>query len=366
MALRCTLALAALAGMTVASAAPAQAASIDATRGKPYKLTKQHGPWMIMVASLSAPPEAMRTKGLSPQEAADELVYELRKKGIPAYTFKQDDVYDQVKTIDRHGRERTSSYTAQKGSIGVLAGNYEDPESAVAQKTLDFLKTFEPQVLTGVKDSGRFVQRLKNGGILRRTPGRPKPLSGAFLTINPLLSPEEATRAKADPLLLKLNRGMDHSLLENKGRYTVVVASFYGNSQTQIGSSRLQPDRLIKVGNLDSAAENAWQLARALRQGNFVVYEGNNPGRQQAFEAYVWHDRYRSLVTVGSFDRPDDPAIGKIINTFKAKIRQHADTKQEFLSAEILTIPPFPARGVSPEKSWIFDPQPTPMEVPRL
>ena len=65
------------------------ALAIEAIRGKEYKLTKRHGPWMIMVASFKEPPDVRRTEGMTPKEAADELVYELRKKGIPAYTFSQ-------------------------------------------------------------------------------------------------------------------------------------------------------------------------------------------------------------------------------------------------------------------------------------
>jgi hypothetical protein len=35
------------------SASPAFADKIDAVKGKRYELTKQHGPWMIMVVSLA-------------------------------------------------------------------------------------------------------------------------------------------------------------------------------------------------------------------------------------------------------------------------------------------------------------------------
>ncbi|VAX37096.1 hypothetical protein MNBD_PLANCTO02-987, partial [hydrothermal vent metagenome] len=64
---------------------------ISAQKGKKYKLTPKHGPWMIMVASFSLPEKQFRdTKGLTPKEAAHELVHELRKKGIPAYTYSSD------------------------------------------------------------------------------------------------------------------------------------------------------------------------------------------------------------------------------------------------------------------------------------
>ena len=59
---------------------PVAAAPIEAVRGKRYRITTRHGPWMIFVASLH---------GNTARGAADSLVYELRKLGIPAYTFSQ-------------------------------------------------------------------------------------------------------------------------------------------------------------------------------------------------------------------------------------------------------------------------------------
>ncbi|MEO1982620.1 MAG: hypothetical protein ABGZ24_19090, partial [Fuerstiella sp.] len=73
----------------LASQVPA-AGQLEAVQGKRYRLTSQHGPWMIMVAALRDVPEERRIDGgLSAWEAADRLVYELRRRGIPAYTFLQ-------------------------------------------------------------------------------------------------------------------------------------------------------------------------------------------------------------------------------------------------------------------------------------
>jgi hypothetical protein len=44
---------------------PEAHARIEAEKGKKYKLTKRHGPWMIMVASLRDIPESRRSKGSS-------------------------------------------------------------------------------------------------------------------------------------------------------------------------------------------------------------------------------------------------------------------------------------------------------------
>ena len=48
------------------------------------------------------------------------------------------------------------------------------------------------------------LKRLKSGGIWRATQGQPSPLSGAFLTTNPMLSPEEVNARRHDPLIAKL------------------------------------------------------------------------------------------------------------------------------------------------------------------
>ena len=347
------------------------AASIEAVKGKRYKLTKAHGPWMIMVASFHEPPPEFKTDGLTPEEAAEELVFDLRTKGIPAYTFSQKEVIDELQTTDRLGRMRSQSFVAQKGSICVLAGNYKDADDPVAQKTLDYIKDhFKPEIFNGEKKSGEFLTVLKSGGVFRKTPGRPTPLKGAFLTLNPVLSPEEAASRQQDPLLVKLNATGDYSLYSNPKKYTVVVASFYGQSITQIGRNRdVDSDRKFKLtDSLDSAGQNAYDLCKVLRKGNFNTQtDPNRPAELKAFDAYVFHERNRSIVCVGGFDRPDDPQIRRIVETFRAKTRPHPQSKRDILVAEQITIPAvLPKGAVSPERFWIFDPQPTVMPVPKL
>lgn len=306
-----------------------EASRIEAVKGKKYRLTKAHGPWMIMVASLKSIPGRRPTA----EEGADQLVYELRKIGIPAYTYSQEAEIDEINTIDRFGRPRQRSYQAQEERVCVIAGNYPSVDDSVAQKTLEYIKQLHPK-------------SWEDQHIYKKTPGRPGPLSGAFLTINPMLSPEEVMRRKDDPLLLKLNAGTDLSLLENPGKYSLVVASFYGDSITQIGAS--QRDLEIDE-DLDQAAVDAWQLAKLLREKNF--------------EAYVLHERYRSIVTVGSFDSLDDPRIPRGIEIFRAKIKTDPRTGQEILIAENIAVPGANGR---PIKTWIFDPKPQVIEVPQL
>ncbi|MFK7779434.1 MAG: hypothetical protein QM501_15120 [Gimesia sp.] len=329
---------------------PEADAGIEAVKGKKYKLTKRHGPWMIMVAGLSDIPESRRKKGLTAQEAADELVYELRRRGIPAYTFSQESVIQRFNTLDRLGREERRSYAAQRAMISVIAGNYSGNEDDVAQKTLKYIKKFHPKVIT-------------ENGVYKKTPGQPGPLSGAFLTINPQLSPQEVANRKQDPLIAKLNSGIEYSLLKNKGKYSLVIASFYGNSVTKTATSRFQnASQTLKIGkSLDRAAENAWRLAKALRNAKSYGFPA---GYERDIDAYVLHEKYRSVVTVGSFDAPDDPRIAAYAKLFGSKMKAHPKTNVESMTAEYFFIP-----GKTPQSppmaSWVFDPKPILIRVPK-
>ena len=100
-------------------------ARIEAVKGKKYRLSKQHGPWMIMVASLAEPPNYRKHAGISYLEAADRLVYELRRKGLPAYVYSQPKNVNGHNTIDRAGRMQFRN-DLSRGGVCVLAGNYKN------------------------------------------------------------------------------------------------------------------------------------------------------------------------------------------------------------------------------------------------
>ena len=344
---RCILSLLALCYAAEASA------RIEAIKGKRYELTKQHGPWMIMVASLHSIP------GKSPtaDEAADALVYELRRKGIPAYVFHQDEAVDKINTRDRYGRAQERAYTARQDRVCVIAGNYPSIEDRIAQKTLEYVKTVNPK-------------SWEEHGVFRKTPGRPGPLSGAFLTINPLLSPEEVAKKKHDRLLVRLNSASEYALYRNPARFTVVVATFQGQSTTKIGTEGVEAaERSFEVGStLDDAAEDAENLVSLLRSRQSAQMLQPNLAHLldgQSFDAYVFHDRYRSIVTVGEFDSPEDPRIPELMRLFGAKTKRNAETGQTVMTGEIITLPNH-RPGEPPLKTFLFDPYPRLMQVPKL
>ena len=336
---------------------PVAHAEIDAVKGRRYTLTKQHGPWMIMVASIRdvEDPDRRLKDGMSAWDAADQLVYQLRLKGIPAYTFVREKQYSDA------GDELSSSldsrrYVAQQGYISVLACNFKSNQDEDLDKVLDYIKNrFKPD----------FLIDEKNGGLFAKTPGRPGPLSKAFVTVNPMLSPEEVrdrTVSSQDrDLVLALNSDSDYSLLRNRGRYTLVIATFSGNSIMQVGdkSDRAAMNKFNKSfgSNLDESAKEAWSLTEALRHASKAGYS-------QDFEAWLYHDRNRSYVTIGEFDSKGDPRIQTLATQFRAKAGRNPATGEEMLTPEYFTVPRNPSPGKPVDKMWIFDGTPRLMEVP--
>lgn len=339
------------------------AGKIDAVRGKKYKITKRHGPWMIHVASFNQPPiERRGHKGLTPAQAADELVYELRKKGIPAYAFLQKKMTSQIQGADQNGRQRSKRFIAYSGGVSVLAGNYRGIDDKLAQKTLQYVKRFRPDLLSHIKakqmsaKSASVLNLSDQGGVFRSTPGKSGPLSGAHLTMNPLLTQEDVLKLKNDPLIKKLNSGSQFSILNNPGKYSLVVASFYGNARLP-GAAKFRKDYKsiddYRVTNaLDKAAKEAWDLTRILRRKNI--------------EAYVFHDHDKSVVTVGSFESAQDPRIRQVTRIYGAKYKKHAQTGRKVLIAEFVSIPEKLQPGQKPEKFWMFEVTPFLIPVPKV
>lgn len=338
--------------VTASLLAPSVSAKVEAIKGKRYRLTSRHGPWMIMVAALrDVPPERRSKNGLSAWQAADELVYELRKLGVPAYTYLQKMQVQEVSTFAANSGAGDGKYISQHEAIAVLAGNFSSPDLKQAKLILQYLKnSFEPE----------FLKDENSGAIIPRTPGRPNPMNRAHMTTNPLMSAADVKRNSLDPLIKQLNSGSRYSLLKNRGRYTLRIATFKGTSILQVGNTvheKAQKNFDKMFGsNLDAAGTQAWELTQALRTAAKLGYGQN-------YEAWVFHDRYQSYVTIGSFESRSDPRIAQLAKQFHAKTRMHQGS--EVMTAESFSIPRNPKPGRDAEKFWVFDVTPRLIEVPR-
>lgn len=320
---------------------------IEADPNKKYELSKQRGPWMIMVATLhSTAEDGEDHDGKSPEEAARELVLELRQLGMPAYVFEHVPEKERVLVTDRLGREERRKPQRRYRSICVLAGNYNDINDKIAQDSLEWVKNLHPKC-------------LRDGVYYQPTPGRPGPLSGAFLTINPMLSVEEVEQNRRDPLLVKLNHGERHSLFENDGEYTLIVARFYGKHVAVLPGGKIPGiSQFLKTNDLDNAAIAARELVVALR-GSY-----DEAGIFNNIDAYIWHDRHESLVTVGSFRSEDDPAIAQYMQRFGPKVKEFSGGSQA-LQPEHYALDGFGRKG-DQIRLWTFEPEPRLMRVPRM
>lgn len=334
---------------------------IEAEEGNAYPLTEESGPWLIL---------AVTFLGEHAEQQALDLVYELRKEyKLPAYTHAMNFDFTegvQGRTMNEYGRPASMKY--QRGNkyeeIAVLVGDFPAVDDPNAQKILKQLKTSNPKSMQSDEEKpsaqplGRYRQiqkqvlsaiddyKRENGlQVSQSASSRLKhgPLAHAFLTTNPMLPREFFVPSGIDPLVVRMNEQVEHSLLDCPGKYSVQVATFKGQvlvdpkhiAAVESGAETLE-------SGLAEAAENAHILTEAL------IAKG--------YQAYEFHDRYMSIVTVGSFNsvgspRADgkteiNPQIHRIMETFGAKKANG-------------TVSPKTIAGVA------LDAQPVPVEVPK-
>lgn len=322
---------------------------VDADPEKEYRLTEEHGPWMIMATSFAGP---------GAEKQAHDLVLELRKEyNLPAYVHRKTyDFTDRFSGlgVDRYGQRKTMRYLNEKkfDEIAVLVGHFQSVDDDRIDKVRDKIRYARPECLDVSKHHSTAQRFFGLRELQRRlTPDKEKrergPMGKAFVTRNPLLPQEYFTPGGLDPLVEKMNRNVQYSLLENPGRYTVRVATFRGSTTMNLDEIK-RVSRSRPTSKLAQAAINAHQLTMALRS--------------QGVEAYEFHDRYESIVTVGSFDsygvsRPDgktelNPRIYQIMQSYGPQ-------RKELPGTTSLGLVPRALNGIP------FDVQPIPVEVPK-
>ncbi len=324
---------------------------IEADESRSYALTEQQGPWMVLATTFA---------GEGAREDAHELVIELRKRyKLVAFTYEK--TYDYSKTeiglgVNRYGGpKRMRHQNARKfDEVAVLVGNYKSIEDPAVKKTLAKLKTARPECLA-INRNKPSTQRFAGlRELQRRISGDPNkkakgPMGHAFVTRNPLLPQEFFVPKGVDKFVVDMNKGVKYSLLDCTGKYTVRVATFGGHViQDQRKIAEIQRTGKMK-SQLAEAAEKAHRLTTALRK--------------KGVEAYEFHDRAESIVTIGSFatvgtPRADgrieiNPAVHSILQTYGAMSAATVGSQRS------MGYRPKSLDGIP------FDVQPTPVIVPR-
>lgn len=336
--------------------------SVDADPDKSYWLTEEHGPWMIMATSFAGP---------GAEEQARTLVLELRQRyRVDAYMHKRTFDYTQPvigRGLDKFGAPKRMRYqSATKfDEIAVLVGNFAAYDAPGAQTTLDVVKTAKPICLDISSDTTkrnttqRFIGLRELQRLLHMDPEMQElgPMRRAFIGRNPLLPREYFVAGGLDPFVLEMNKQVEHSLLDNPGQYTVRVASFQGESYFAGEDMATSAPRTKSLGGLpfrstpgkklEAAADNAHRLTEALRK--------------RGVEAYEFHDRFESIVTIGSFNSvgtqlPD----GRLdLNPEVYQIMQSYGATRSDLPQHVQGLVPRKLDGIP------FDVQPMPVRVPR-
>jgi hypothetical protein len=341
---------------------------VDANPEKDYELTETNGPWMIKAASFI---------GDEGELQARELVQELRAEfNVPSYLFRQNYDFSGVVEgrawqLDENNPERVvpKKMRYNQGQvfdeIAVLVGDFASVDDAKGQKMLEKIKMAKPACLaidgsrTTHQKLGllREMQRLISNDEELRQRG---PMRNAFLIPNPLLPDDFFTRGGPDEFILKLNEGVDNSLLKCPKRYSVRVATYRGEVVLGAVGNVDQPDNEFHLRNLLGKGEES-KLAIAADKAHRLTVAL----RHRKIEAYEFHDRHESYVCVGSFN-----SLGTERSDGKTEIDRDVLRVIDVYRATQDNIPGL--AGVMSPKSLPeltdcpFDLQPVPVEVPRV
>lgn len=308
--------------------APVKRVEVDASAD--YTLTDTNGPWLVMASTFS---------GDGAEEQARELVQEFRQRfNLPAYIHDMQFKLEEKaigRGVDKYGAPIKMKYRRgnQLHEWAVLVGDFPSIDDPRAQKLLKTVKTLKPtalnpnareqgttQALAGVRAMQvAFVERL----------GKSKdvgPMRAAFLTRNPVLPDEYFVPKGVDKFVERMNSKVEHSLLDNKSKFTVKVATFRGKGiLTGAANAPKQSRKQNKLSPLEEAALHAHLLTEEMRR--------------VGWEAYEFHDRHESIVAVGGYDKANPGSTPgtwlptremlQTVQTFGARFNTPADPLQQ-------------------------------------
>jgi hypothetical protein len=362
-----------------------------------YPLDETNGPWMIYVKSYD---------GLNARHDALTLALELRQKhGMKAYVHHKQ--FDYAKSLEQEeerlrieleirdylkhaGMENTPvvmpRYTPQttkfvNGSkseeYAVLVGDFQSIDDKEITRAFEKIKKMDPECIiaqlkrdialaeqTGNALAKTTLIEIQRQNIRDENNNTVHPFAKAQKCPNPIL-PQEYFSNHIDDFVLKLNEDSRYSLLRCQGKYTIKVAEYRGFVIAD-------PKGMKEAEKNESKLHQSEQLARAGDKAETVCHAL----REKGYEAYTFHDRTSSIVTVGNYKslgRTDSygnvvefhPEIASIFSTFTTRIVPTADgkytTDQEVRRSA-------PDELFEPSKSIMSIPLlpiPEPMEVPK-
>ena len=316
-----------------------KAAKVEADPKKDYFLKDSDGNWFAMAAKFSDEKAAYRAK---------KLAYELRKAyKMEAFVFK----FDPSRNLDAFSAEVDAAknfhyQTAQNVEYAVLVGGYPVGDDLELQKTLERLRRCQPESLKDDAPSKALAQKFQEMARKDQKYAGYGPMGGAFAVPNPLL-PKEFFSQKGivDSYVEKLNSDGKYSLLNNDKMYTVRIATFSGDVAMYKNTQGPKTDEM--KSRLQYAGLRAAALCEALRSAGV--------------EAWEFHDRDCSFVTIGSFDSYGveqangqielNPKIDQIMKKYGGKLVDGADGRSKYRAYTVVVDIPDPeSTALRPKK----------------
>jgi len=278
---------------------------VEADPNKAYTLTETEGPYLIFVTSFSGP--------TAPQEA-HSLVLEFRKTfKWHAYVYEKTFIRDVSKdfnlTQSPYSRTKPKYLTnpGNRTEFAVVIGNFPSMEDKQFKKTLEDVRKARPTSLKGKPEGTTY--------------------SWAFGLANPMITPEHQ-KGIVDPFIESINKNRPYTLLRNPRRYTVQIATFEARAV-------MKPEEIRAIEEGKKAFSN--RGVSDIEKGEQSAVKLCQILRSQGIEAYEFHDRHGSIVTVGSFDfhtqqTPDgrmnvNPQIQQTIQRFQAEATSNNEYK---------------------------------------
>ena len=269
-------------------------------------LKDEHGPWLILAMSFTGDDAEARAVQLA-KELRTTLkapVYVHRKEFDHSRPLAENSArlrYDSAETMyTKRVRHANASHDL---TYAVLVGNFTSTDDPRIKDMLQKVKTAHPACLgqsnakptkedVATKDSSWLIA-TKRAMLWQKSEQSAKKgkMGAAFVTRNPYL-PDDYFQNAVDEFVVELNSRVEpaeQSLLNCKKRYTVRVATFTGRIVTELAggmSTKSKSDEVTDALNI--AGNKAHELTTALRK--------------KGVEAFEFHDRDASYVTIGAFD----------------------------------------------------------------
>lgn len=302
---------------------------VDADPKKDYFLKESDGNWFAMAKKFSGDSAAIQAK---------RLAYEFRAAyKMNSFVFKYDPDQAEMDALSKQlGKTKKFHYqTSRPVEYAVLVGGYPTGEDLELQKALEKIRKLQPKSLKNDPQSKAVTERFKTSAREDSQYEGYGPLGGAIPVPNPLLPPDFFNqKGIVDPFVAKLNSDSKYSLLNNKKTYTVRIATFSGDTSMKKSNEAF--------GELETRLQYAGLRAAALCEAL----------RNQGVEAWEFHDRDCSFVTIGSFEQygslqPDghtelNPEVAEIMKKYGGSLVNGEDGRSKYNAYTIVVEIPDP------------------------